>query len=164
MNPVHIDEFREHTGPTFTVSEETLEIHTFERIFGEELFAYISDKTNRKAHAKLGHDEQHLQHWEDVTPSEFRAYFGVLLVMGITNLQEIHIYWSSDPFYGNEGVKKIFMKSRFKDIGCYLHFSDSSKEPKKGEPGYDRLFKVRHAMEYLKKKFQQLYSPGKTYL
>ena len=163
LKPVHIDEFSEQTGPTFQLNEEeTRELDIFERIFGAELLFYVVQETNRNAHAKLRHVEQRLQLWEDVTVPELRAYFCVVIVMGITNLPEMAMYWSSDPFYGNEGIKKVFTRARFKDIGRFLHFSDSSKEPKKGEPQYDRLYKLRHVLEFLKKKFPELYNPGKN--
>ena len=34
-------------------------------------------------------------------------------------------------------------KNRFEELSCYLHFSDSSKEPACGDTNYGRLFKVR---------------------
>ena len=93
---------------------------------------------------------------------ELRAYFGIMIVMGINNLPELDLYWSSDPFYGNQEIKEVFTRGRFKKTGRFLHFSDSSKQLKKGEPGYDRLYKVRHVLEFMKRKFQELYNPGKN--
>ena len=156
-------EFQEETGPTFQFNpQEEREIDIFEKIFTIALLQFIVKETNRNAREKLRGNEQRLQLWEDVNEIELRAYFGVLIAMGITNLPELHMYWSTDPMYGNEGIKKVFSRDRFKEIGRFLHFSNSAEEPKRGEQGYDRLFKVRHILEHTRENFKKAYKPGKN--
>ena len=80
-------EFQEETGPTFQFNtQQEREIDIFEKIFTIALLQFIVKETNLL--------------WEDVTEIELWAYFGVLIVIGITNLPELHMYWSTDPMYG----------------------------------------------------------------
>ena len=53
-------------------------------------------------------------------------------------------------------------KNRFEEICQYLHFSDSSREPKKGMPGYDRLFKCRQIITNVVSNIQSAYYPFKN--
>ena len=41
----------------------------------------------------------------------------------------------------------------------YLHFADNSQLPQYGQPGYDKLGKVRPVLEALQSCFLQLYDP-----
>ena len=68
---------------------------------------------------------------------------GINIIMGIAKLPQVVLYWSSDDYFGNQGIKKVMSKNRFEEIGCYLHFIDSSVEPARGTPGFDRLYKIR---------------------
>ena len=60
---------------------------------------------------------------------ELKVHFGVCTVMGINSLPCNADYWSSDPYIGNDGIKKIMMKNRFEEIPRFLHFNDSLVEP-----------------------------------
>ena len=59
--------------------------------------------------------------------------------MGITKLPQVALYWSSDDFLGNQGIKRVMTKNTFEEITCYLHFNDSRIEPARGTPGFIRL-------------------------
>ena len=155
------DEFSESTGPVLTDFDEDKAINYFEQFCGDNLLLFIVRETNRNAREKLS-NSCHLEKWQDVTVQELRAYFGLVIVMGINSLPETSMYCSSDIFYGNEGVRKAMPRNRFQEIGRYLHFSDSSKEPKKGEEGYDKLYKIQKVLEYSKIVFQLRYKPGKN--
>ena len=50
-------------------------------------------------------------------------------------------------------------RDRFLVILRYLHFSDNSKMPARGQPGFDKLYKVRPLLDALKTRFKQQYSP-----
>ena len=50
-------------------------------------------------------------------------------------------------------------RDRFYDIHRYLHFADNSQLPPRGEPGYDRLGKVREIMDKVLQRFLALYQP-----
>ena len=53
-------------------------------------------------------------------------------------------------------------KNRFEELSCYLHFSDSSKEPACGDTNYGRLFKVRAVLYYVGNKRENNFKPTKN--
>lgn len=53
-------------------------------------------------------------------------------------------------------------KNRFEELSCYLHFSDSSKEPACGDTNYGRLFKVRAVLYYVGNKHENNFKPTKN--
>ena len=48
-------------------------------------------------------------------------------------------------------------KNLFEEISQYMHFSDSTQEPQRGDDDYDRLFKVRRIMNMVLSNFKQVY-------
>eukprot|EP00795_Rhopilema_esculentum_P014922 gene14922-6061_t len=125
-------EFQEETGSTFQFNpQEEREIDIFEKIFTFAWLQFIVKETNRNAREKLRDNEQRLRLCEDVNEIELQAYFGVLIVMGITKL----------PCTGR---------------------LTQSEEPKRGEQGYDRLFKVRHILEHTRENLKKAYKPGRN--
>ena len=53
-------------------------------------------------------------------------------------------------------------KGRFEEISCYLHFSDSSREPAHADANYDRLFKVRSVLDYFRNKCKNNFKSTKN--
>ena len=65
-------------------------------------------------------------------------------------------------FFGNQGIKKVMTKNRFEEITCYLHFNDSSVEPARGTPGFDRLYKIRPIFNSILGNCQTKFKPTKN--
>ena len=51
--------------------------------------------------------------WTETTVDELKALFGVTILMGISNLPEVQLYWDSNQFIGNTGIKKTMKQTRF---------------------------------------------------
>ena len=56
-------------------------------------------------------------------------------------------------------IHQLLIKSPVKGLACYLHYTNNMLLAKKGEPGYDRLGKVRPIMEHCSEVFYSNYSP-----
>ena len=52
-------------------------------------------------------------------------------------------------------------RNRFQEINSYLHFKDSSREPARGTPGFDRLYKIRPIFNSVLGKCQTKFLPTK---
>ena len=78
------------------------------------------------------------------------------IMMGINSLPQLAMYWSEN---GNIGIQSVMTKNRFEELCQYLHFSDTTKEPKRGEPNYDRLFKIRPVLNDVLDKAKNTYEP-----
>ena len=54
-------------------------------------------------------------------------------------------------------------KNRFEEISHHLHFSNSTKEPARGAVNYDRLFKVRTVIDYVRVDAKIISSPQRIF-
>ena len=167
---VQIDDFTQESGPVlpdgFDVSTAS-PIDYFNLLFKPEMFDEIKEHTNN--YAVYRRDErrnkrQNFQYsdsnWYDTSVEELRALFGVIIIMGINYLPNVRLYWDSNEFIGNTGIKKTFTRSRYLKLMEYLHISDRASEPARNHPEYDKLYKIRPVLKMIQKSFQDHYKPS----
>ncbi|XP_063227539.1 piggyBac transposable element-derived protein 4-like [Bacillus rossius redtenbacheri] len=123
-------------------------------IFDNELFEHLVSQTNTYAKQKQ------LVHWTPCCVEEMKAVFGVLLLMAVHVLPSLDHYWSSDPLFRVESICQTMTCKRFKKILEALHCNDNTKAKKRGEEGYDKLYKIRPVFSVLRSKFVALYTPS----
>ena len=82
-----------------------------------------------------------------------------MLLMGLYTKPAISDYWRRDAFVNYAPISDRISRDRFYDIHRYLHFADSTHLLLPGEPGYDRLGKVRVIMERIQERFLDIYKP-----
>ena len=90
---------------------------------------------------------------------ELKAYFGFKILMGLYPKPAVRDYWRQDPFVGYIPISDRISRDRFTDLDRFLHFANNETLPSRGEPGYDRLGKVREVMDKVNKNFQTVYKP-----
>ncbi|XP_052212078.1 piggyBac transposable element-derived protein 4-like [Dreissena polymorpha] len=71
------------------------------------------------------------------------------------------MFWSSNPFINNADITNTMKCNRFQKLVQYFHVADWSTEPGRGEPGYDKLFKLRPVMESVSRTLQDIYTLNK---
>jgi len=54
---------------------------------------------------------------------------------------------------------KTMVSDRFFHILKFLHFENKDNPPKRDDPQYDRLWKIRNIFDTLNNKFYELYNP-----
>jgi len=179
-----------HEQITWTDNFTDINLHLFTKLSGPRLPAYFDTAssgplqyfqlfftdtvfdtilTNTNMYAKYVHERKrivnptyHDSKWtEDMAVEELKAYFGLCIVFGLNNLPRYKNYWSSNPFIGNQAVKKVLTCRRYEKITEFLHVSDRYAEPRRGSPDYDKLFKVRWLWDELDKTFKEYMSPSK---
>lgn len=138
-----IPDFTAATGLNFNLPDIPKPLDFFVEFVDDNLWDLIVEETNRNACQKLSNSPERLANFVPVTRAEIKAFIGINIVMGINSLPQLALYWSSDDYFGNQGIKKVMAKNRYEEISCYLYFSDSSVEPARGTPGFDRLYKIR---------------------
>ncbi|XP_046970709.1 piggyBac transposable element-derived protein 4-like [Vanessa cardui] len=117
--------------------------------FPEDLIDVIVENTNIYAHHK------NAKSWKNVTKEEIKAYFGMIILMSINPLSDITTYWPTDEFYRNPVISKTMPLKRFKKITQNLHISNIITEASQNTPNYDKLSKIRPAIEVLNKTFKE---------
>ena len=142
------EDFTEQPGPNLPDGFDPVTaspIDYFWLLFPIQLIEVLVGFTNRYAAWKQ-HREGPDPYWEDVTVPELRAFLGINILMGVNELPETDMYWSSDPLIGNAGIQKLMTCNRFQKIMQYFHASDREAEPVRGDPAYDQLYKIRDVM------------------
>lgn len=139
------------------------ELDFFTLYFTDELIIELVNETNRYAREKIQQNTPLCKRsiwwsWTDVTHEEMKAFFGVLINMGLHPKPELDDYFSTDitnyqPFFSN-----IFSKTRFMQIFWNLHVSPPDRNgPVRGT--LTRSGKVRKVVEYLDKQYRKYYVP-----
>ena len=152
LSPIDIAPFVQPVGPTVPIPQSPVEV--FNLFFTDEICTLIVEQTNLYAEQNLGEDER-----DKVTVEELRAYFGFKIMMGLVPLPAVDDYWRRDPLFHYAPIADRISRKRFREITCYLHYADNTHLPQPGEPGYDRLGKVRGIMGKVQEQFTALYKP-----
>jgi hypothetical protein len=58
---------------------------------------------------------------------EFKAFLGILIIMGFHRLPSLRLYWNADENFYNHRISNIMTQKRFLNILRYLHLNDNSK-------------------------------------
>ena len=166
--PVHIPPFNQPTGHTLPHNFDTInskEVDYFMLYFDEKLFQTITENTN--AYAKWQIQRKRITNpnytdkkWtEDLTVADMKAYIGLSIIFGLNPRPRYKMYWSSDPFLGNDGVKATMTKADYEKISEYLHVSNRESELERNHPNYDPLQKVRPLLDQIDTTFPKYMLP-----
>lgn len=93
--------------------------------------------------------------WKPTTEEEIKAYFAILILMGIKDLPEHNDYWSTDAALGDQFISSRMSRRRYEKLSKYVHLTDPNVED-----ANDKLGKVRPFIKLLKQKFRALLTPG----
>lgn len=143
LHPVDIAPFTEQVGPDHTLLPDNDLLKYFYLMINEDFFETAAQETNRYAEQEMTRKGSRDSIWYPTTSPEMKAFFGLNIIMGINQLPRIDIYWSENPFVGNEGFKKCMARTRFEKLLQYLHINDNQAQAPAGSPNYDRLHKIR---------------------
>ncbi|BES89619.1 Hypothetical protein NTJ_02426 [Nesidiocoris tenuis] len=129
--------------------EDMSPLDYFRSFFDNKLLDHIALETNKYALQKNGEEL-------GVTRAEIEMYIGILIHMGIVPMPQVPLYWSKPCRY--PPVADVMSRNRFEKIKQYFHLNDNTLEKKRGDAGYDKLFKIRPLIDHLLEKFNEI--PG----
>lgn len=161
FSQVDVEPFTEPVGPTISLGSEPLE--TFLSLFTPALIEHIIVETKKYATLCLTSTHQGdgpPPTWE-TDASEIRAYLGFAILMGFNQVPDLYDYWSMNPAFHYFPVASRISRKRFLEIQRFLHFADNETIVPRGEPGYDRLAKVRPVIEAVQQTFLSSYQPNR---
>ncbi|KAB0804596.1 hypothetical protein PPYR_01566 [Photinus pyralis] len=129
----------------------------FQVFFDDGLLEHIVFQTNLYA------NQTNLQKSKStsITPTtkcEFMAFLGINILMGIKVLPSYRDHWSSSPDLHDPYISQLMNVNRFSWILGNLHLNDNEVMPKKGQPGFDKLFKLRPFLDVMQQKFEACFS------
>lgn len=130
------------------LSASLKELHTpydcLKYFFNDKLFLYLSEQSNLYAR------QTNVETKFTVDPIEMRKFIGILIFMSVYKYPNVRSYWGKHSF---EAIRGTMTVNRFEEIRRYLHFNDNSKAVDRGQPNYDRLFKVRPLVNHFNERF-----------
>ena len=126
-------------------------------MFDDDLFRHIVDQTNLYANQKPPSSSRY--RWFDTSIEELKAFIGVRILMGLNVRHSYRDYWSQDPYLGAPAVVEAFPINWYSHLLSHLHFNDNQTFIPRGQPGHDRLHKVRPVLDRLSQTLLSLYNP-----
>ena len=114
----------------------------FELFFDHKVWNLLVTMTNLNAQTKraAGNDGGA---WKGVTLEEINAFFGLNIAIGIVKLPEAKMYWQQKWLTNVPSFDQVMSRNCFFQILHYLHVSDDSAIVPPGQPGYDKLQKIK---------------------
>lgn len=122
--------------------EEKTPYEYFQEYFPHQLLELIAFQSNVYAMEKSGISP-------DITAVDIEKYLAILLYTTIMPAADMRNYWQKDIRWNV--IADIMPVKRFEQIKQFLHFCDNSQQIKKGQDGYDPLFKVRAIFDNIRK-------------
>ena len=151
---VPVLEFLEDVGPTFNVGASVEE--TLGHLLPDAVLEDVVKQSNMYAQEVM--EPEKFSAWIHITLQEFKAYIGFCILMGLVRLPEISDYWKTDPYFHYAPIADRISRRRFMEITRYLHFANNDGLMQRGEPGYDRLGKVRPVINSISQTLTSCYN------
>ena len=85
---------------------------------------------------------------------ELEQWIGICMYMSLIKLPRTRYYWKKDNSI--KDVSEYMTMRRWETIKSYIHFSNNDEEPEKGDPNYDRIYKVRPFVELINERFMNI--------
>ncbi|KAL2102438.1 hypothetical protein ACEWY4_001606 [Coilia grayii] len=147
------------------MSNDNSALNFLSLFLSDDFWDLITKETNRYAHQFLASNDlqpnSRFHEWYDVTIPEMKAFIALHLSMGVVEKHELVDYWSEFWLTYTPGFGKIMSRNRFQIILSFLHFNDNQNYIGRGQPGHDRLFKVRPIIDLIIPCFSNVYGPRK---
>ena len=94
-----------------------------------------------------------------VTAEEMKKFIGVNIMIDIKRLPSYRDYWSSNPQLNDAYISSSMPVKRFSFLLSNLHLNDQTKEPKKGDANFNKLYKIRPFTEKISETYMHYYDP-----
>ena len=145
-------------GPSQPVDTSMFASELFARYFTDEVWQLIVDETNRFAASCRQNLSDHSRPWTPVTVADIKAFIGMVILMGIVKSPQLDLYWSTKHPLIRIGFSEVMSRVRFEQIWRYFHLCNEDHVVPRGQPGYDKLFKVRKLLDLVSSQFDSQYN------
>ncbi|XP_049840354.1 piggyBac transposable element-derived protein 4-like [Schistocerca gregaria] len=123
------------------VSDKTSSIEILGCLF--DLLDHLVFPTNLYATQKFGGSTT----FKPTDTEEMKKFIAINLLMGIKKCPSSGDYWYSDPALCDSYISALMLG--------HIHVNDDNQQPKNGEKGYDKLFKIHPLLDYLSKIYSE---------
>ncbi|KAM9299393.1 piggyBac transposable element-derived protein 4-like [Gastrophryne carolinensis] len=106
--------------------------------------------------------QRHGMAWQPTNLSEIKKFWGLTLAMGIVKKFSIESYWDTQSILATRLFPAIMSRNRYEILLRFLHFNDNTTAIPRGQPGHDRLHKLRPLINSLSERFAEVYTPSQN--
>ena len=129
----------------------------------DEILTLIVSETNRFAEQffEKTQSTSYTNLWEPVELAEIKIFLGLVMLMGIIHKPSLPMYWSKEELLSTPIFSKVMRRDRFNLILKVLHYNNNGDDSyDENGDDRDRIHKLRLFINALRKRFQNVYSPG----
>ncbi|CAH1974499.1 unnamed protein product [Acanthoscelides obtectus] len=152
-------EFTKDSGPCNILDDIERPVEVFLCLFPDSLFDHIVFQTNlyaTQASARSG------KLFTPTNTMEMKKFVAINILMGIKRLPSYRDFWSTQIELRDKYISSLIPRTRFDWLLGNVHLNDSVMQPKRGEPLYDKLYKVRPILQILSENYAKYYKPTKN--
>ena len=143
----------------------------YQLFISDSILGKVLQETNRYGDQYVESHQDHLANHPRARPhhfikrcfdkSELLRFIVLVITMGIVDLPSVKDYWSTIWPFHTPHFSKLLSRDRFLLFLKFLHLADNTKQVPRGQPGYDKLFKLRPFVDPLIRSFQEMFVPQK---
>ncbi|CAH1998897.1 unnamed protein product [Acanthoscelides obtectus] len=152
-------EFTKDSGPCNISDDMERPVEVFLCPFPDSLFYHIVFQTNlyaTQASARSG------KLFTPTNTMEMKKFVAINILMGIKRLPSYRDFWSTQIELRDKYISSLIPRTRFDWLLGNVHLNDNVMQPKRGEPLYDKLYKVRPILQILSENYAKYYKPTKN--
>jgi hypothetical protein len=109
--------------------DKTNPIDVYKQFLNDDILYLIVEETNRYAHQVLASGQlpkrSMMRRWHDTDETEIKTMLGILMIMGVSPVPQMRLYWSKNPLYEKEMIKKAMHRERFEMLLKCIHFHNN---------------------------------------
>jgi len=132
-------------------------IDFFQLLFDDEVINLLVLETNRYAEQFFTNfpgrlSEKYYQEWQPCTPARMKAYLGILIHMGLSQLHHMQSHWENSVHYSCSFCPNVMTRNEFTLLHKFFHIVNNQNANQD-----DRLYKIRPLFNLMVSKFQRYY-------
>lgn len=151
--------FVENFGPCNIAENVEMPVDMFLCLFPVSLFEHIVCHTNLYATQESSTTGRS---FIPTNLGEMKTFFAINIIMGIKHLPSYRDFWSAKLALRDSYVSSLMPRTRFDWLLSHIHLNDNTLLPKRGQPDYDKLYKVRPLLDKLSQSFTFHYKPSRA--
>ena len=162
---IPLEKFDQKPSLTSSVMDCNTLLEFFNFLINNQMVNLIVESTNNKIEL-YAREKSYLnkKSIEPVSPTEIRAYFGLLLLFGVLKKSRVAIseIWAEDSkenIHHCSYATSTMSRDRFKIISCCISFDNiqTREERKVNDP---KFFKMREIFDLFRQNIKQAFEPG----